>query len=229
MSRSLSPARLLSTATISAMLLGTACSDSTAPSTEHAPSAAAPAERPASPGGDTPSESQDTSTSGLTPVKPTISAVVRTFDWVKYPFSLPGIAAPSSRSAFCANIMGYRHVSFAGVQVTNLDYQQGRQAMLVQIQLSRYNAALNRWDNVAVRNWQVPYTQFVTRQWMSVPAVDFSPLSAGYYSVTVQASWYVWDVLHAQRRLALNSATDFDPSFGIVGQSVSGIGYCYIP
>ena len=234
MSRSLFPARVLSAATLSAMLLGTACSDSTAPVTEQEPAAAAPAEHspaaPASPGGDTPAEPLDTATSGVTPVTPTISSIVQTANWVKYPFStLPGIAARPSRSALCANVLGQRTLTFGGVQVTNLDYQQGRQFVFVQVRLWRYNSSLRQWQDIDTRDWSVPYLQYLGRTWLSVPSVMFQPTRAGLYTVTVHARWYVWDTPHADRQLGLNLATDFDSRLGIAGQSSGGVGYCYMP
>ncbi len=46
------------------------------------------------------------------------------------------------------------------------------------------------------------------------------------YTVTVQARWFVWESVHAERQLGLSLATDFDPSLGIPGLSGRS---CYIP
>ena len=225
MSRTLFSARaVLSAAALTATLLGTACSDSTAPSTENDSAGGSPkAQAPNSPK-DTTASVSDTGISSV-PLKPVTGSAVGF-----------GIGRQCGLRAECYPLHVLRTGRAAGhggrdLRENTRAYSLIPQVVQAEIILLRYNGS--SWVPVGpqkVVNSGAALTSTTSYvKTAKLPTVAFQLSSSGHYRVKVLFSW--WTVhgpfgmtLVGKKLVDLNSSSDYFP----IGQSARGPYYCTI-
>ncbi len=226
MSRTLFSARaVLSAAALTATLLGTACSDSTAPSTENDSAGGSPkAQAPNSPK-DTTASVSDTGISSV-PLKPS-SLVQQSASG-----SVGNVAFEQNATSCMSFGPAVRQVTVGGIYVENTRaYSLIPQVVQAEIILLRYNGS--SWVPVGpqkVVNSGAALTSTTSYvKTAKLPTVAFQLSSSGHYRVKVLFSW--WTVhgpfgmtLVGKKLVDLNSSSDYFP----IGQSARGPYYCTI-
>jgi hypothetical protein len=204
------------------VLAVSACSDSMGPSSgaghairDDGPSttprdtlASAPRDQP-------PAPLRDTTAAMTAQLTPKPSLLTQTGYWVKPPVLRPGYLAVTSQTVCISKPTLGKSVTVGTVQVTNLpDWEDGQalawQKVMVRTLLWRWNSTLRTWQTVRYQDWWSPNQANVFGiNWMTVPTAGFTNLSAGYYTVTVEARWYPFQVLMAYRAYSLNARSDY--------------------
>jgi hypothetical protein len=238
MSRALfHPRAILSATALTVALLGTACSDSTAPTTGQgsgggSPKAQLPGGPTAAPG-DAAAAPKDTAASGDTTAataarKPAF--LIQETWWAQRPYLRPGnVRIPLQQSTACvSNDLLGRNIAVSGMQVGALGIQMAPsipQIVRVLVSFYRWNPTSQSWQLWTKRYWDSPdQSNAWVSNYTSVPTISFSPDRSGYYSVKVRVEWWFPQSLEAYRMFAMTSSTDYTT----FGNSWVGNGFCYI-
>jgi hypothetical protein len=221
-------------ALLTAGLLATACTDSTAPTDGGLGAGSSKPQLPSGPGSapagtratqqDTSAGSRDTTVASVA-VKP--SLVVQTSSWSKPEFSGPGVVTMPQRNGVTAMAAGFlRSASVTGIRVYDMPGTYGgiETIAVADVSVWRWNgtswgAAPYASGRVSARIPQSSYYNSVVLPTATVPLSK-----SGYYHVTVKVTWVMYGAVLAYKTFSFNSASDYFP----FGDAVPGPGYAYL-
>jgi hypothetical protein len=238
MSRSRFPARaILSTATLSALLLSTACSDATAPSAAERVAGDSPAQSPAdtirAPGQDVvpnhePSEPPSLTQSG--PRDPAASSIKPSFALLTGSNGSPGALKTYSGAVSCVGFGPGQgaliNLKVPGVLVTSSNsYMNNYQYVIGEVFLYRLVGSTWVYQTYAQAEARLPYTAPVASVTQNIP---LTALTSGLYRVTMRLTWYVWTgttyIKVGWNTLDFAHAADYS----VGGGTTAGPGYCRV-
>jgi hypothetical protein len=220
MSRTFFPARaIFSAATLTAMLMGTACSDSTGPSTGEgsggdSPNTQLPGGATAAPG-DNSATPADTTTMASTPPKVAFAVVTNTSGYTGSVWApKAGCYSPGAIIPRSLNVSGLKATDAPGSPFA--DQRIIAEVFLVHFEGGNWIRKVKRTVYADVHTYAVA---------ASLPSVSFPLTYAGYYRVQVRFSWYgPNNSLQGTKWVDLNTAGDY-----VLWNGSRGFpGYCYI-